>query len=554
MRPRPYRLSSLVYSLFVVHALACSLSAQTTSVLKDKNNRLIDSLKVPSGKTFTIESGATINATGATITGFTASSDWADITGKPSTFPPEAHNQAWSTITSTPTTLAGYGIADAITAATAATTYQPLNATLTSISGLAHAGGVLTNDGTGTVSWTGVSNGGLGADDNGLLPRFSNFLSNPGSLVAKTLFAYNANIDNATDYYSQLESTGQLYIRTGAYTTSISSPSNEVSITATWPITNGTILTAESPITLAQLAQTSATSGQVIAWNGTEWAPATPASSGATLGANTFTGLQQFTGTTHAGLRLNNLTTTQRDALASPTAGMVIWNTTDSRMQLHNGTAWTSGMVRLSGDTMTGPLGITSGTVTTSTPPLNITQTYNGGSGVTHRGVEIAVTNTSSNSASTLFRVLGGAAGASERLSVRQDGYVAITQAVNNSPAMVVSGLDRNWVFSFAAGGNGMSFDSQWFDHRATSANFRQLNNNGTIEFFRLTNTAAAGVMVLRGGASAGAALQMREMATAPASPSADEACLYFEDNGSGKTRLVVKYSDGTTTVLATQP
>ena len=43
-----------------------------------------------------------------------------------SLYAPISHNQAWSTITSTPTTLAGYGITDAITAATAASTYAPL--------------------------------------------------------------------------------------------------------------------------------------------------------------------------------------------------------------------------------------------------------------------------------------------------------------------------------------------------------------------------------------------------------------------------------------------
>jgi hypothetical protein len=41
-------------------------------------------------------------------------SSWDDLTGKPSTFTPAAHNQAWSTITSTPTTLSGYGITDAV--------------------------------------------------------------------------------------------------------------------------------------------------------------------------------------------------------------------------------------------------------------------------------------------------------------------------------------------------------------------------------------------------------------------------------------------------------
>jgi len=42
---------------------------------------------------------------------------YSDLSGIPGTFTPAAHNQAWSTITATPTTLDGYGIADAATAA-----------------------------------------------------------------------------------------------------------------------------------------------------------------------------------------------------------------------------------------------------------------------------------------------------------------------------------------------------------------------------------------------------------------------------------------------------
>jgi hypothetical protein len=53
--------------------------------------------------------------------------------------------------------------------------------------------------------------------------------------------------------------------------------------------------------------------------------------------------------------------------------------------------------------------------------------------------------------------------------------------------------------------------------------------------------------------ATTGAALEFAEM-TAPATPSTDRARAYFEDNGSGKTRFVIKWQDGTTTVLATQP
>lgn len=42
---------------------------------------------------------------------------YASLTGIPSTFAPSAHTQPWSTITATPTNLAGYGISDGVTQA-----------------------------------------------------------------------------------------------------------------------------------------------------------------------------------------------------------------------------------------------------------------------------------------------------------------------------------------------------------------------------------------------------------------------------------------------------
>jgi len=39
-------------------------------------------------------------------------------------------------------------------------------------------------------------------------------------------------------------------------------------------------------------------------------------------------------------LNLKNVTTTQRDALSSPQAGDIIYNTTDSKVQFYNGSAW----------------------------------------------------------------------------------------------------------------------------------------------------------------------------------------------------------------------
>lgn len=135
----------------------------------------------------------------------------------------------------------------------------------------------------------------------------------------------------------------------------------------------------------------------------------------AVLTGNTFTGLIQFSGTTHGGIRLNNLTTTQRDAISSPTAGQLIWNTTTSRANIYDGAAWSTGWARLAGDTFTGAviiapssaataLTLTGGTVTTSNPLISGTQTWNA-AGVAFHAIDINVTDTAKNSSSTLFRL-----------------------------------------------------------------------------------------------------------------------------------------------------
>ena len=57
--------------------------------------------------------GTTPGSVSRTHTGNLVATNWNNIANKPSSFTPSSHNQAWSTITSTPTTLAGYGITDA---------------------------------------------------------------------------------------------------------------------------------------------------------------------------------------------------------------------------------------------------------------------------------------------------------------------------------------------------------------------------------------------------------------------------------------------------------
>lgn len=77
------------------------------------------------------------------------------------------------------------------------------------------------------------------------------------------------------------------------------------------------------------------------------------------LSGATLTGPLAFSGADHAGIRLNNLTTTERDAL-TPAAGMVVYNSTANRVQFRNNATWEE-MVRRSGDTLTGPLLLSDG-------------------------------------------------------------------------------------------------------------------------------------------------------------------------------------------------
>lgn len=69
------------------------------------------------------------------------------------------------------------------------------------------------------------------------------------------------------------------------------------------------------------------------------------------LSGGTMNGQLLFSGTTNNGIKLNNLTTTQRDALTGAN-GNLIYNTTTNRVNPYTNGAWRSGFVRLEGDTM----------------------------------------------------------------------------------------------------------------------------------------------------------------------------------------------------------
>jgi len=57
---------------------------------------------------------------------------------------------------------------------------------------------------------------------------------------------------------------------------------------------------------------------------------------------DTMTGALDFSGTTNEGITVSNLTTAQRDALASPSNGLIIYNTTAGEFQIYQGGAWST--------------------------------------------------------------------------------------------------------------------------------------------------------------------------------------------------------------------
>ncbi len=87
-------------------------------------------------------------------------------------------------------------------------------------------------------------------------------------------------------------------------------------------------------------ATTAATTATEIGYvSGVTSAIQTQITAKAAKAGDTFTGLVQFSGTTHAGIQLISLTTAQRDAL-TPANGMLIYNSTVGAVQKYDGGTW----------------------------------------------------------------------------------------------------------------------------------------------------------------------------------------------------------------------
>lgn len=159
----------------------------------------------------------------------------------------------------------------------------------------------------------------------------------------------------------------------------------------------------------------------------------------------TMTGALAFSGTTHVGLKPVQLTTAQRDALTPVAGDGPIWNSTTGRHEFRNATQWTS-FVRLGGDTMTGALAVTPGTLATT--GLRLAQTWNS-AGTTCRALEVAVTDTACATNSTLVRFLGGALGSTQLFAVDKSGNPTFRDPSFHSVDLRTLGSGVGWASAY---------------------------------------------------------------------------------------------------------
>jgi len=198
------------------------------------------------------------------------------------------------------TALSGY-----LTTATAAATYQPIGSYLTTISGLNIS--LLTNDSEYITS---------------------SALS--GYLTSATAAATYYPLTNPSGYISGITS-GDVTTALGFTPYDSSNPAGYIT-TSAWSgyLTSVTAAATYYPLTNPSGYISGITSGNVTTALG--YTPVNKA-------GDTMTGLLQFSGTSHAGVRLNNLTTAQRTAL-SATAGMTVFDTDLGVLAQYTGTYW----------------------------------------------------------------------------------------------------------------------------------------------------------------------------------------------------------------------
>jgi hypothetical protein len=128
--------------------------------------------------------------------------------------------------------------------------------------------------------------------------------------------------------------------------------------------------------------------------------------------------------------------------------------------------------------TFSGNVNVTAGTRTGAA--LTLSQTWNN-AGVTCRGLEVAVTNTNSAADSTIFRILGGAAGTSQLFNIDKNGWV---NGPTGATMVIAPAGGQNMNLYVTGGGNitcNAPLDAQAGISMADNRNITFATTNGTI-------------------------------------------------------------------------
>lgn len=267
-------MKSTLLTFLALAFLATFSHGQTKAVIKNiTGNTVTESLSFPSGTTLTIAAGATINATGATITGFgsgggpTALDDLTDVTITSATTGQilRYNGTAWVNYTHgflTSSDLSGYA-----TTAAVASGYQPINADLTALSGLTSAADRLpyyTGAGTAALATFTSAARSLLDDSSVAVMRGTLGIGTMGTQNANSVSISGGSISGVT--FSTLTSTvgvtigndgvtgGELIIINGNGTTRTTiTPGANTDITLGLPVTGTGLLSDTSNLPAANL-------------------------------------------------------------------------------------------------------------------------------------------------------------------------------------------------------------------------------------------------------------------------------------------------------------
>lgn len=244
---------------------------------------------------------------------------------------------------------------------------------------------------------------------------------------------------------------------------------------------------------LGDITQSGATSGQVATWNGSAWVPQTPSS-------------------------------------ASPGGS-------GSELQYRSGASSFGGAAGTHWDAVNGRLSIGAGT----SP-----------AGMLH---------TRASAASVISAVLQGAASQTANLQEWRDSAGTLLSGINSGGSILLGGAvqfraSSNRTFYSSGGGTLLTILSGNGGAQTGSSGTFGWTVSATDSTLALDTAlvrAAAAVVGITNGSTGGGAIEFTAM-TAPSAPSAGKGRVWFEDNGSGKLRYMVRFPSGAAQQISIEP